>query len=469
LDSTHADTDWTVVGRHKRGKGKLPAPVICKGVALSADQADKRKVILWARKLPSTREAWSSLQERPDDTASLVIKIRVMRAASTRLELICSSPEARETVYESLKLLCLEGCQKARVTRGREWAARPTFSTGAALPDGRVRSVRTKGHSFPLVLCTLNMNGQTALMHTWSHVLSDCGIDILGLCETYHSKFSPSCRGYQFLGRAMRGGFKRGVSVPVDSHGVGFFVRNEVMPTVRPHSRQAKFADCYWLRIVPVAFSKPFMTACDGRRRHTVTQHLQETWIGMYYLSPRLSNDEIDTVMAEISDYVARAKEKGALCIVMGDLNCSVKGTPTRTRTRDNIVSYMCRDTGLRSVHVRSGKPVLTVHQQGVGRTMRDYILVPRSSLKQFSPPTVLSKWDNGSDHWALSVRWKACVFQSSRLHAPAPVKSPPILVNPGWHTSRLTDGSTVQQPEADSASSSNYYAVLTDSSPHHQ
>ncbi len=101
----------------------------------------------------------------------------------------------------------------------------------------------------------------------------------------------------------------------------------------------------------------------------------------------------------------------------MGDLNACLREAddPFRrsnsSKFRDDLLMQLFEQHDLVSLHtLRPNDPLLTVTKGGTGRTMRDYIIVPRSSFERWSGPKVHSNVDLGSDHFLLTSSCKGIV-----------------------------------------------------------
>ena len=238
-----------------------------------------------------------------------------------------------------------------------------------------------------------------------------------------------------------------------DSHGVGFFVKNEWARTIEPLQNGSKFTDSMWVRMPSnVIFNKPF-TSESGTQSHVTVKTARELWVGVYYLAPRLSEGSLRDCIAEMSDVVRRAGDSGADCILMGDFNACLRADddPLRrssnTTIRDTLLMSLLQEHELVSLHeLRPDCPLFTVMKGGTGRTMRDYIVVPRSFLEKWSDPRVHASVDLGSDHLLLTSSCKGIVTavdavvpapRVSVVHGEQPIDRKP-KVHSGWRLREL-------------------------------
>jgi hypothetical protein len=315
-----------------------------------------------------------------------------------------------------------------------------------------------------LLFGTLNLDGLSPL---FTSVMAETKVrpGILGVVETYrtdsHGRFI--LKGYTFLETRMVPGSRRGIKVPEDSHGVGFFVRNEWLAAVESLENPPKFKDCMWIRVNKGTSLN--MPIDGGNLKHHIPCIVdRELWVGIYYLSPVLSEGALKDVVRELASTLERAKVKGAECVVMGDLNCCLRTVddPLRPGTssvshREQLIGELLESAGLRSLHVlQPVDPMYTVIRGGTGRTMRDYIIVSGDSLEKWSCPKVRHEdWD--SDHWMVTARRtkilrRGIPLDSASEGAAVAATAPPAL-HPGWKTrdllkspKRLSDGA-IQPP----------------------
>lgn len=423
---------------------------------LSPDESEELKVIIWAEVLPPVRVIHKKLSRALPDVLCKSLKVRHYGVASSRrIEIFCESPEARAAVAAALKAnpLRLPG---ERVALGRPYSARH--------PQPRKVVDRTSRNYFaPLTeethseeehsirVGTLNVDGLNVLFPELWKQTGRAAPTILGVVETYRHEGQGRfvLPGYTFLETRMRPGTRRGRRVDEDSHGVGFFVKKEWAPAVEPLENPPKFSDCQWIRLKKGSiFRKPIVTL--NAKSYVTVQVKRELWIGVYYLAPRLNDRTIASVVAGMSDIARRARSMDAECIIVGDLNCCLRAVddPLRTGTngiseRERLLGDLMDNHDLCSLHVLNPEaPLYTVIRGGTGRTMRDYIIVPRHCLERWRKPRVHHELDLDSDHCLLEahrVKTVRIVKDSARLSDGVPAANQGIpRPHPGWKTRAL-------------------------------
>ena len=265
---------------------------------------------------------------------------------------------------------------------------------------------------------TLNANG---IKHAFAPLLDSVRTeapDLLAVVETYRSDTMSKLylKGYKVMESRMTPGTTRSSRVNEDSHGVALLIRNEwaqvVRPIFRPH---AHFADSLWVKIPRNSALTCGFRRADGSLAHGVYRTECELWIGVYYLAPRLPVERVRQCADEICDMARRARAVAAEVVLLGDLNCNLRAADDPLRRRDISHRYVSAKEAclmevlaanhLISLHTLVPKhPLYTYTRKGVGWSMRDYMIVPETSLaaKQWSKPTVASEWDLDSDHWMV-------------------------------------------------------------------
>jgi len=397
-------------------------------IFLSSWESEAAKIIVWAAVLPSVSQAYAKLKEiLPRQLFSEVAKVRQYGIGTARrIEIFVLSHDTRTAVYDALKVRPLD-LPYGRVTLGRDRKTRrssaPTTSArgdhsssptrnrysvlGSSLADGPVLD-----KSFRMGI--LNLNGLAPLFSVLWERASNVRPDVLAVVETYrmesHGNFV--LKGYKFIENRMRQGTRRGVSVDEDSHGVGFFVRNEWVAAVKPLDNAPSYKDCLWIRVSKdTVLNMPIVTA--DYKSHVAASVASELWIGVYYLAPRLNEDALRLAVQGMSETAERAQLAGAECMIVGDLNCCLRSSDDPLRTgnsgvslREHLLTEMLNLASLSSLHVLCPQdPLFTVTRKGTGRTMRDYIIVPKASLEHWRKPRVHCEVDLDSDHWLLQAR----------------------------------------------------------------
>jgi hypothetical protein len=425
------DSGWREQ-RHGRRKNRRVGPVIIerKGygpLILSSEQAEACKITIWADYVPSVKVVHMKLTKvLPAEDYGKILRVRNLGMnTSRRIELLFDTRETRDRLLEKLNESPL-GFKGERARVGRTWeernATQRTRSKGDEMAGEHVtQPERTQNRFAPLSLKegedvglsigVFNANGLSEMfIPLWRQAkLSPA---LLAVTETYRCAGEKPfyLPGYRFLEPSMRPGTRRRVRVNEDSHGVGFFVRNDWARAVKPLEEPAKFADCLWVRTPRnFAFNKGIGNT------HQLVEVKTELWIGVYYFAPLLSEEALMRGVHEMISIIQRAGASGAECILVGDLNCCLRSLddPFRPQRDGNemirrakVLTEVLEEHGLFSLHeLKPDCSLFTVMRGGAGRTMRDYIIVPRSSSDLWRAPYVHCDSDLGSDHWLLTSR----------------------------------------------------------------
>lgn len=441
------------------------APVI-----LSAEISESRKIIIWTTAVPPVADTYKRLvRVLPADLFSLVVGVRnIGKNISRRVEVFCDSTVSRDNVLASLRVSPL-GYLKERCVIGRCYAER-NFISRTRRAKGKVVEARiplltsnrfaslsseeTQGKALSLSVGVLNVNGLSPLFVPLWQQANLLNPALLAVTETYRQQgakkfFLP---GYSFIETPMCAGTQRMEKVNEDSHGVGLFVKNDWAQAVKPFEVAAKFADCLWVKMPrDIMFNK--VEVSKENKSHIRVKTVREIWVGVYYLAPLLSEEKAVAVVDEISSICERAGQHGAECVIVGDLNCCLRAVDDELlplsdgaaqKARAKLLMQLLQRYDLCSLHER--KPLsrlFTVSRGGVGRTMRDYIIVPRSSLEQWGVPHVHCDVDLNSDHWLLSSHRKNVVRVISETATILTSVAKPVIqeekkYHSGWKISTL-------------------------------
>lgn len=451
-----------------------PVPLV-----LTADEAEKVKVIVWSTSPPGAPRVHERLRALlSEEDYSSVARVQIQgRGCRRRVEILCWTGEARKRILDRVRRHGL-GLENERVVRGRTLAQRrqarssrpvprqrtplsqsslatgPIFNRfhplepldGLSLEEWSEDDVETPNppHTVPhslttsvdcearrargLHLATLNVNGEWTLAPTWGSALRKQRIDLVGVTETYLRSDSPRVviPGYRLLGRNMEDGASRGVRVPQDNHGIGMLVSTALSKLLCPLEKQPTFRDAFWLRMSRRAVLR---WTC-GEKRHRRAETVEggprtDLWIGVYYLSPSLPQEALQKALDEAVSFVDLAHSQGASVVLMGDLNANLRhdGDPLR-RSPLNVRERSMRSSLLSrrfsSLHtLRPQHCTFTHHRRGQGKSMVDYILAPPDSLSSWGRPRVHQSMDLASDHWMLSAWWRD-FFVGEPLHGNA-------------------------------------------------
>jgi hypothetical protein len=277
---------------------------------------------------------------------------------------------------------------------------------------------------------------------------------VLAVTETYRRVEDKPylLPGYKFFENRMRFGSRRRVKVDEDSHGVGFFVKNDWSSAFCPLEIPVKFADCLWLKLSrDCEFNKGL--AHVGANHHVRVKTQREIWFGVYYLSPSLSEDASLACVEELSSICERAGQRGAEVVILGDLNCCLRAVDDPLRRlhdgyeqtkRSELLMQLLEVHELCSLHeLRPHCNLFTVTRGGVGRTMRDYILVQKATLEEWHAPFVHCDVDLDSDHSMLSSHRKEVIrvircAKPSAVAVDAAVIPSGVVTHKGWKIGAL-------------------------------
>jgi hypothetical protein len=426
---------WREQG-HRR-KNRRVGPVIirrkgCVPIFLSSEQAEARKIVIWTDSVPNVKVVHVKLSEvLSKEELGKILRVRnIGKITNRRVELLCDATSSRDELLAKLDETPL-GFVGERHVAGRSWEERnATLRTrieGNGMAGEHVsQPERTQNRFAPLSaletevdemglsIGVFNANGLSEVFVPLWKQAKLAPPSILAVTETYRCAGEKPyyLPGYRFLESQMRIGTRRLVRVDEDSHGVGFFVRNDWARAVKPLEEPAKFADCLWVRIPRnLTLNKGIGTS------HQLVETKNELWIGVYYLAPLLSEEALVRCVHEMSAIAHRAGASGADCILVGDLNCCLRAVddPFRPQRdgnemvrRSKVLKEMMEEHGLFSLHeLKPDCNLFTVTRGGVGRTMRDYIIAPRSSQDLWRAPFVHCDVDLDSDHWLLTSHCK--------------------------------------------------------------
>lgn len=472
---------WKVVKR--RQNKKVGMVILPSGgdtpELMSVDMSENRKVLIWSTSLPPVRLTHEHLtKDLPEELVRCVRLVRNCgRGKDRRIEIFCESSESRDLLLEALRRKPL-GLPHERVRAGRTFRDRNPFSqtrmvdkasTGNEDPLVANRFdplARGEGDDMSLSVGVLNVNELSEMFPPVWNQARAIRPTILAVTETYRRSeekgfFLP---GYKFFETRMRPGTRRRFRVDEDSHGVGFFVKNDWSGAFRPLEVPVKFADCLWLKMsADYVFNKG--TVNGGYKSHVRTKTRREIWLGVYYLSPLLSEDVSRACVQEMSSICGRARREGAEIVIMGDLNCCLREAedPLRLlhdgheqKRRSEQLRLLMEAHGLFSLHeLRPHCNMFTVSRGGVGRTMRDYILVQKTTREEWRAPFVHCDVDLGSDHWMLTSSRKKVirvisVANTSSVSAETPVDKDTVRAHKGWKTGALCPRTNAKyDPEA--------------------
>lgn len=405
-------------------------------VILSADESESRKVIIWTTALPPVTDTYKRLEEiLSAELFSSVLNVRNFgRDESRRVEVFCDSRASRDKVLGRLRARPL-GLPKERCFIGRCYAERNLISqirkakvteTEKRVPllgSNRFASLseETLGQTLSLSVGVLNVNGLSPLFVPLWQQADLFNPALLAVTETYRQPGAKTffLPGYSFMEAPMRAGTRRMQKVDEDSHGVGLFVKNDWMQVVKPLDTVVKFADCLWVKMPRDTVINKGLVSLENKS-HVRVKTVREIWVGVYYFAPLLGEEKAVAAVDEISSICELAGQHGAEIVIVGDLNCCLRSDedpllPLRDgaaqKTRAKLLRQLLQEHDLCSLHELKPKSRLfTVSRNGVGRTMRDYIIVPRSALDQWDVPYVHCDADLNSDHWLLSSRRKNVV-----------------------------------------------------------
>jgi len=375
--------------REQRRKNSRMAPVnitLRSGAVklLSCDEAEALNIIIWSSALPPVRVLHTMLiKALPEEQMLTIVKIRQYgKKLHRRIEIICDTTSHRDILEAELRSNPI-GLQNERCCRGRTSSdrklspqTRNISEAGSQLhaASNRYTPLVNSSNEFPFGFGILNVNGLSHLLSPlWKGVKISCPPVLLAVVETYriHGASSMNLPGYRLIELPMRPGTKRMVKVDEDSHGVGFYVRNEWSKAIQLLNVTVKYSDCIWVRLpLDSVINKPYFSELNVRT-HLPVKAVKEVWIGVYYLAPRLAEGLLRECVAEMASIAKRAGDSGAECVIMGDLNCCLRSIDDPLCTIHNISQLAMRETllrtlleehGLESLHVLSpADPLYTV------------------------------------------------------------------------------------------------------------
>ena len=310
----------------KRRRKNLLRPVILELPSgeknfLSADNAEDLKVVIWSKPVPAARVIHSLIAGKLSvDFQQSILKIRKYGVnAHSRIELFCESAASRDALVAELRSNPL-GLGSESVQPGRRSEVRFASQTrseglgsgGSSQPVNRFAPLGAIGPSGEMLfrIGTLNVNGLSPLLAPlWQQADLNVEPSLLAVTETYRSHDSGRfwLPGYNLIEMPLKPGTRRMHRIDEDSHGVGFFVKNEWARTVEPLQNGSKFSDSMWVKMPSdIIFNKLF-TSEGGTRSHMTVKTVRELWVGVYYLAPRLAEASLRDCVSEMADIVKRA------------------------------------------------------------------------------------------------------------------------------------------------------------------
>jgi exonuclease III len=399
--------------------------------ALSADETDARKVVIWFQRqgLPPREEVEETVRRLLGEErfVELVSSVRYYGVAENRrAEVICSSVTAREVVLHDLRTdrSAWKGLHAKSIVAGRTWKERRTAARAAPQPPKVQQRLQVPlRNSFEclsagdwtrqLKVGTWNACGLLPTAAITGELLREQWLDVLAVCETYVEEgrgAQAEFPGMTYFGREMPKGSRRGKEVPVDSHGVALFVRDTLAKWFRVVKPLPKFRDSLWIQGKGGDSLNLQRRKKGGSHGHVRASPRGGMWVGAYYLSPSLPIGRVRSVIEEMAGFIARAKAAGAHVVIMGDLNADLrpKGHPQRKKNptpRERALLSLCERFNLRSLYQQLPPKAHTHHRKGKGVSLIDHILVDEACLEDWGETAVGHELDLGSDHWLLSSR----------------------------------------------------------------
>ena len=307
----------------------------------SADESEKRKILVWASHLPPVVMTRKRLSECIAEALmkSVVLIRNFGKGKDRRVEILCESTESRDLVLEELRTKPL-GFPGERLKIGRSFSERNSALQTRMREDKVTRGNegprvanrfaplvdREEGDDMSLRVAVLNMNELSELFAPLWKQADVVRPTVLAVTETYRHVEDGSYHlsGYKFFENRMRFGSRRRVKVDEDSHGVGFFVKNDWSSAFCPLEIPVKFADCLWLKLSrDCEFNKGLTHV--GANHHVRVRTQREIWFGVYYFSPSLSEAASLACVNELSTICELAGQRGAEVVILGDLNCCLR------------------------------------------------------------------------------------------------------------------------------------------------
>lgn len=223
-------------------------------------------------------------------------------------------------------------------------------------------------------------------------------------------------------------------------HGVALWVRASLQRSLRLR-KTTTYPDALWVRILKGASIGGELELCVNLS------------VGVYYLSPSLSDGAYSTAILELSTLVQQFRDEGDEVIVLGDFNAHFQCPSVEVERAPGEVSvcgpYACSETDTRghmlidflqrrsmmSLHGwRQGVVERTFHNSSGPVTTVDYVLVTPRLVRDSVDYVVDYSVDMPSDHYLVLSRLSLLVRRDI-AHA-----APPLKVSRGrWSVPRLS------------------------------
>jgi hypothetical protein len=437
-------------------------------VALSADEADQQKVILWASEFQNV-ETRVRKHLREGDLSENVLRVRKHgQSARRRVEVILDSKQAREDVFQELKQEAGRiGVAKSCVVRGRTYEERIQGRKGRrhtqALPPKGLPRVCSQNIFWPLLeksveeaawmpgdtihrkwpirLAAFNANGLREADAMEIGRIAEFELDLIGITETYfqhehRAPFFPKCTWY---GRNLIPGTARSKKIEGTSHGVGFVVNRKITQVVEVIQPQPKFHDSMWVRVQGSVQRKLPIQRKDGRRSAETVSAPKDLWVGLYYLSPNLPAGGVKEAVDEMENFIRKAKAAGGEVVVMGDLNCNLKASKL-ANAHARTLTKMLGATGLVPLSKKDRGVKCTRHLHGEPISEIDYILVDQGTAPEWGQQRVRSDLALDSDHWMITAKHRNWFHTSRPKPEPTVVQAAGAVWKPraGYNVTKL-------------------------------
>ncbi len=217
----------------------------CDPIILSSEQAEERKIIIWTDAVPKVKVTRTKLSEvLSEEDLRKILRIRnIGMMTSRRIELLCDDISSRDELLAKLDENPL-GFVGESHRAGRRYEERKASLRTRSVSNGKVgehvpQPRRTQNRFAPLSVAevegiglnigVLNANGLSDLFVPVWQQAEVAPLTLLAVTETYRCAGEKPyyLPGYRCLESQMRPGTRRMVRVDEDSHGVGFFVRND--------------------------------------------------------------------------------------------------------------------------------------------------------------------------------------------------------------------------------------------------